>query len=936
MATLQRHFWGWDAPVLENAVRYLSQLHMGETALELSDTLIIVPTSEAGRRLKESLARAVPAGVLVPWVWTAEQALLSGVSRKTLSTPLQSQMAWQQAVRRMDISSLTALFPRLPDERDWRWEVELAKLLFDLHSLLGSGGMGFADVTQQIGQDVSRWGELELIARAYAEELESAGLLDSQVAKLEGARVPHLPEGVLRVVVLAAPDLPPLFHRWLNQCPSEVVIAVQAPAELADSFDEMGRPLPTRWGDKVDLVLPVEDTQIHLCHDAGAQAEKVTALLRDLAPQTKVAVGVGDPEVGAVLQERLALENVRVFEPGGVAPQQTGLWHVLQLTSRLVEGRSWTAFTALLRVAEVRIAWLADRKSGLNLLRVADDFGMEHMPVTLDHALELLGTNSAEKKELRTALIAARATVQDFRQEALLKAARRWLIQLYGERPFTPDAPKDQLIASLGDAWLDCCRQVSEEAARFSLEPTPQEALALSLEALAKTALSETRGEVDLVLQGWLELLWEPSPGLIVAGVNEEFVPGILIAHPFLPDQTREQLGLPCQTSRFARDAYTLRALAEQRLLQKTLHLLCGQWSDRGESLRPSRLLFLCEDARLPQRVNQLFPKDEAAETSAQEPARTVAWQLKPRLEFPAVETISPSRIRSYLECPFRDYLSYGLGMEAVDATKRELNPAEFGTLIHHAFQKLVEDTRMSDCVKAEEIADYLIDAAIQQAHQLYGRRPAPLIGLQLESLKQRLRHAAETEAAERESGWVIYKAEWEPGAEIPLLIEGARLRCKVDRVERNVRNGHIRVLDFKTSDKMLDPQSAHVRKLSSRSRIVEADLWKCFDLSDGKSYQWKDLQLPLYAAALRLHGLSPQEVGYFTLPKSVQDTKVLTWEGFSDEWVDRALDCAAEIVKRMRAGLFWPPAEKAWDRGFDEIFLGDLAASVTWPSVAE
>ncbi|HAL70376.1 MAG TPA: hypothetical protein DCP71_01195 [Verrucomicrobiales bacterium] len=220
---------------------------------------------------------------------------------------------------------------------------------------------------------------------------------------------------------------------------------------------------------------------------------------------------------------------------------------------------------------------------------------------------------------------------------------------------------------------------------------------------------------------------------------------------------------------------------------------------------------------------------------------------------------------------------------------------------------------------------------AMEQARLLYGRRPAPLIQLQLESLKQRLRYAAETEAAERAAGWEIYAAEWQPSLEKPLLIEGARLTCKVDRIDRHAHSGHLRVLDFKTADKLTLPMLAHVRKITGRSQVREEDEWKCFILKDGTRYQWKDLQLPLYAAVLSEQGLRPDSVGYFALPKSVQDTKVALWEGFSDEWVEHALACAAEVVRRLRDGVFWPPASKAYRRSFDELFLNDFSGSTEW-----
>jgi len=931
MASLKRHFWGWDAPVLEKAVHYLSRDHSGEVALDLADTLIIVPTSEAGRRLKESLAREIPAGVLVPWVWTAEQALLPASMRKEAASQIQSQMAWQQALQKVEVEKLTALFPVLPAERGWIWLLELARLLADLNSLLGAGGLSFADVAEQAGHDASRWRDLAVIEEAYTMELEKVGLVDSQALKLKGAKTPRLPEGVRRVIVLAAPDLLPLFRHWVQGCAVELTVAVQAPSDLAHTFDDIGRPLPDCWGEDADVWVPLSHERLHLHHDASAQAEHTIRLLRDLAPTARVAVGLGDPEVGAVLQEKLALEGARVFEPGGVSPNEVGLWHVLNQMRALLAGSSWKSFAILLRVPEVRAAWLGTKQDGLKLLNEADVFAMGHMPVTLDHALELCD-RAREESLLRKAVIAAREMVDPLKRLPLPQAARALLIRLYGEREFKPDAPQDQLTTSLGDAWLKACQEIQDETTRFGLKPKAEEAFALSLEALGRAALSEPRGEVDLVLQGWLELLWEPAPNLVVAGVNEEHVPGILIAHPFLPDRVRQQLGLPSQATRFARDAYTLRALAEQRASKGALHILCGQWSERGDALRPSRLLFLCEDESLPGRVTHLFPKEDSVGGNTQEPVRTLAWQLKPSLVLPRVESISPSRIRSYLECPFRDYLSHELRMEATDAGKRELAPNEFGTLAHHAFQKLAGHPQLRHSTKAAEIEDFLIEMAMEQAHLLYGRKPAPLIHLQLESLKQRLRHAAETEAAERESGWIIYHAEWEPSLETPLVIEGARLKCKVDRIERHAHSGHIRVLDFKTSDKVTDPLAAHTRKVSGRTRIPEPEAWKCFDLSDGKSYQWKDLQLPLYAAVLRLHGMRPDEVGYFTLPKSVQDTKVLTWDGFTDEWVDRALECAAEVVRRLREGQFWPPAEKAYDRGFDELFLGDLVAGTAWP----
>ena len=818
------------------------------------------------------------------------------------------------------------------------WQVEMARLLVELKSLLGAGGLCFGDAAVQVAQDAARWHELAVIEQAYLTELGRAQLQDVQALKLAGTDAPTVPQGMKRVLVVAAPDLPPLMHRWLRGCAAHrltVTVAVQAPPALAHMFDEIGRPLPEFWGDDALVQVALADAAIHLRHAASAQADTVITLLRALAPGARVAVGIGDMEVGAVLEEKLALEGVRVFEPGGVSVQEVGLWHVLGQVRALIAGSSWRAFATLLRVPEVRVALTGAREGGLHVLEVADALAAEHMPVTLAHARELLTRQDEAALRLARAIAEAEKLVAELKRLPLPEAARALLIRLYGEREFSPEVPEDQRTTALGDEWLKICAEVQEESARFGLKPRPEEALAMSLEVLEKTELSEPRGEVDLVLQGWLELLWERAPNLVVAGVNEEHVPGIQIVHPFLPDRVRQQLGLPSQATRFARDAFTLRALAEQRLLNGALHVLCGQWSERGDALRPSRLLFLCDDKDLPQRVTHLFPKEDSRAVQGREPARAVAWKLRPRLVTPKVETLSPSSIRSYLECPFRHYLSSELRMEAIDPNKRELAANEFGVLAHQAFQELGRHEEMKRSMDKKAIEDFLIETALAKVRVLYGEKPAPLITLQLESLKQRLRNAAETEATEREQGWQIYQAEWMLGDkddDKPLLIEGARLRCKVDRVERHVGSGRFRVLDFKTSDKATPPMEAHLAKVSGRKQIVDADEWKCFSLRDGTRYQWRDLQLPLYAAALRLHGLAPDAVGYFALPKSVQDTKVMIWEGFTDEWIEQALMCAAEVVSRLREGIFWPPAAKAYDRGFDELFLGDIAATVEMP----
>jgi ATP-dependent helicase/nuclease subunit B len=53
----KRDFLGWDAPALDTTVAWLARDWEGGGSLDLSDHLVIVPTRQAGRRLREGLAR---------------------------------------------------------------------------------------------------------------------------------------------------------------------------------------------------------------------------------------------------------------------------------------------------------------------------------------------------------------------------------------------------------------------------------------------------------------------------------------------------------------------------------------------------------------------------------------------------------------------------------------------------------------------------------------------------------------------------------------------------------------------------------------------------------------------------------------------------------------------------------------------------------------
>jgi ATP-dependent helicase/nuclease subunit B len=907
--------------------------------LDLSDTLIIVPTAESARRLKEALARAAAVelgAVSAPHVWPPERALLTNEDRENAASDTQALLAWTRVLLDAPLGRMTHLFPIPPAQQNWSWAVEMARALMDMSKALGAGGFNFADVAafDELPRDRERWVELETLEKMYHAVLASQGVQDMQHLKRLRAATPQLPKGVRQVIVLPSPDLPALFKRWLDHVADEVNVTmhVQAPASLSDHFDAHGTPLRTHWGEKCDIAIPITSEQIHLEHDPAEQAKRVLELLRELAPEHRVAVGVADMEVVTHLEDRLQQEDVRIYEPGGVRADRHGTVQLLARWADLVNGDDWQSFAALLRMPEARDV-LAECRGAFatRVMEAADEFAAKHLPVTVTHALEMIdgfimmkGEHAKAAQHLKTALFRVRELVQSFARQSLHEAARALILQLYGEQLYQADAPQHRDHVRLCSDWLRLCEELDGQSRSLQLKAPGNSLLSLSIDWLKQQQLTDPRGEIDLVLMGWLELLWEPSPALILAGFNEESVPGILISHPFLPDQLREALNIACQASRFARDAYLLRALAEQRQ-SSALHLTCGLWSEGKDALRPSRLLFLCEDKQLVSRVRHLFPKEVDA-ALPKEPARQRAWKLKPApMHREPLAKISASRLRSYLACPFRYYLDHVLHMGAVEAAPAELNAMAYGNLIHEALAVLQSDEGKRCASDEASIAGLLLARIEALAHRDFGKRLPVPVQLQLDGAMQRLRAAATVEAELRVGGWRTEASELRIGDddEHPALMLGsARFHGIVDRIDTN--GGHCRIIDYKTADKPEPPLKTHLQKIKNPDALEEDETWKTFHHSaTGATYQWQDLQLPLYAKAWSLRTKAEISAAYFNLPKAIDQTKLDPFPELDAEMMDAAVACAEEAVRRINAGIFWPPSAPLREEDYPGLVHG-------------
>jgi ATP-dependent helicase/nuclease subunit B len=920
------HLLPWDRPLLGQAVAWLAADWVGAGPLDLSHLLVVVPTRQSGRRLREALAAHAGArgqAVFSPRVVLPETLATLSASPVGVATRLASQLAWIRVLRRVPLVEFRAVFPVDPPVRDFAWARRLADQLLHLQSTLAEVGLQIGGVASQAGPDfpeAERWQQLADLEQRYVAVLAGQQLRDAQAAKLDFALQPILTPGIKKIIMLGTPDPLPLASRIIallaEQLPVEIGVFGPADESVTALFDEWGRPRVEVWTQR-ELGGADFEQRVRLCLDPVAQAGQLVALAqRYVISDGGLALGIADAEILAPLAHGLSCAGLSAFNPEGRLRRQDGLYALLSLLAEFARSDAFATSAALLRCPAL-LDWLAAQSgagfSSATLLREWDALQAEHLPPTLAAARSYV-----KKSSLAAEALAKLAGLQlELQQGVFPQNCLQLLEKLFAVRAVQPAEP---LVASAA-AWVELAGEV-DGALKIFPDLTPAESWEFALAQFAESVGFTEKLAGALELNGWLELLWEDAPHLVVAGLNDGRVPDVITGDAFLPEVLRERLGLKTNGRRFARDAYLLAALGAARATAGRLEILLGKVSLAGDPLRPSRLLLRCADADLPARIEFLFDKVVATQASL---PWTRAWPLQPTVA-PPLKKISVTAFRDYLQCPFRFYLRRVRRMAALDLEKAELDARDFGNLMHEALRVWGDDEKLRTCGEESVLREALLSTLEGKIRAHYGRELTLPLVIQFESARQRLRQAAAVQAAEFAAGWRIEAVE-QP---FNLSMSGLMVGGKIDRLDRHI-DGRVRVLDYKTSDTPVTPAQAHWGPVNATSPE-----WARLSIN-GKERAWLDLQLPLYRLNLAPAFGPAVACGYFNLPKGVGATAISVWTDYTPDVQRSAEACARHIVAAVAAGEYWPPAElKAGaDRDWGKLFHQGTAASVAADALA-
>ena len=951
-----RVFLGWENSLLQATATHLIQGHPKKETLDLTSALVIVPTKNAGRRLRETLAiRAAEQGAAVfpPLVVTPDflfspERLPSSAESLPVATPQIAQWLWTATLLKIPFANFRRVFPVDPVERSLRWANDTASELLAVKRLLAESQLTFATAGEILSdEDIEpgRWAELAEIEAIAAREIGGCGFREESSAQFDAAANGQLDPSITSVFVCGVPDLRPIAAKAIDHLSNQLTLSilVHAPESEAAHFDRLGRPLADSWLDR-EIPIPAPETNIIRTASTFDQAAVAVKMLSELdAPAKQAAFGIPDASLSIPLAEALEKQDLKSYDPAGKTLAGEGIYYLLKTLAEIIETQSFAAFRRLLNCPGAidsiirRISTGDGKLSGSRLISQFDDLIIRTMPERLDDARAAVKRQFSKCPEMGAAIDWMQIWCRRFKDEAFDEVLREFLISLYEGKTLDASDITQSILSEVAESISSLSEDIAATANAFPKPLKEIEHFEMLLSMLKSRQVYPEREPDEVDLQGWIELLWEDAPLLIVTGMNDHAVPESVIGHSFLPDTARQILGVPCNDDRFSRDAYFLTSMIHSRNRPgEEIKLLFGSTNSGGDPLRPSRLLFQCPVEELPDRTLQLFAEIDSNERTE---AKSIAFQLKPLPLDPdnyIFQQLSPTSLKQYLACPFRFYLSKGLKMDRVETDKREMNAADFGNLVHNTLEFFALDEEARKLTDAAAIKEYFFTEVDRQLSSQFGSRLSTPVIIQRESARKRLGWWAELEAQHRDEGWAITEAEATFGTEDwPFQIGGVTIKGRIDRVEKHPELG-TRVIDFKT----FSPGSGSSRKtvdtyhLSTIKRTESPDdyaEWKRVKNEEGKELRWTDLQLPLYCLAMAAeYPGTTIHAAYATLGKSEAEIALDVWETLDERLLATAKKCAEGAVAAIVAGEFWPPNDDAppWDE-FRELLAPESELAV-------
>jgi len=898
-----RYFLGWDRPFIQLVVEWLWARRDG-----MDGMLLVVPTMESGRKVRQALAER--GACIAPQVITAGK--FGALGYRGEENALLEQEVWAGALKTYDWDAASGILSEPSGEN---WEVLMAEEMRTLRVQTGEYGMNFYHVWQRLPEthpDKGRWGVLAQWEYRYTYRLKEMGGVDSYEVRNKHFAQAELPKGITHVVWVGVTD--PTEHavrmaEVMIEREQEISFLIAAPE--SDGFDPYGRPQTEYWQErKVDW--PLGNKALYSASDPRALGYLLQDHLAEWASagREEISIGVGDKAMVGQIQAVLGESGVRVFNPAG---KSLSGWSFVEWL------KVWIRYCQEEKVSDLRVlarsAWtLRLLDEPLSLVSVSDALQKvcsDAKPHTVKDLWRLRESgwpfDPKREKMLEGALGYVLRLVSGLREARALmygrvdlENLRLLLVQVLGGQLSDEAAYAEECYRELERLGQGLPEQVAKYV-DFAQE---------YLRRLEKGSIGESREQVHVEALGWLELAFESAPYMMISGLNEGVLPNTELGNTWLPESLREMLGMKTNADRVAHDIFYIQSLLEPRRDEGEVRGYFLKYGAGGEPMKPSRLILQVEREELAQRVAHTFSEQTYSRLS--QPWRR-DWVLRVPAMDKELKRLSASRIKGYLDCPFRYYLKFELGMSRPEQQLHEWSQAEFGSLVHEVLEAMQHDAGILTTKNEHVLKEWLWAQLDELIEKRFAEHIPTAFAIQRETLRQRLQFFAYLEVKSR-----LHDDQWKPvrfEEEFSFEIDGVRIIGAIDRVDQNAA-GEYRLVDYKTGK--VDPaEKSHMAKIPKDGLPAHlVDTAVAFEYMGDELY-WKNLQLPIYALAYRQKYGKLPVLAYCTVAKTAQDTRYTEWV-FTAELAEAAEKAIRDVIKAIRAERYWPPVERA-ERAYDD-----------------
>ena len=898
----ERIFTGFEQPFLHSVAKDLIGRYSSETFIDLSTATVVVSGTRVGRRLMELLViesnlSGDGRGIVPPKIITRGSLLESFMSPSSATASEVSRyLAWMTAIKTLSPEGLSRLSLGDTDEQIERSASALAKRIDTVYGQLNGEGLRFIDVATR-GQEIEsfdeeqRWEALEELHQLYVQELSRVALVCPYQRRIDYLQNgPEITNGG-DIFLCGILEFTRQQQDFLSAFSGTIFSYVFADQCDEPGFDAVGAIRPNYWEKKQ---IPLQDEHIEVVQHPRDIAPAAVACFSGTASQVCTddsIIGLGNEDLGAFIKAGLQRLGVPAREAAGTSPQHTELAFTISALLAYIETRSLEALSSLIRTPLVHAYLLKnlemDSRDRQLFVDAVDRYQSEHLQDSTRGSLPLQSSSAGIGLAVTRCVDSLILPLTEPQANISVWAGRLYDVL---EKILTDSAndPKEildtvnALISEFSNCPLSHQLQGSEMLAMFS------EQFESRLEVPDNTANA-------LELLGWLEVASDDSSSVVLTGIEEGIVPAVINADPFVPDTLARHLGLPNNSSRYARDAALLAAIVGSK---PTLRVIVSRRNLAGEMTEPSRLLLTCEESKLASRIQRL--RGHSARYEKSQVRRNERKQFSvnsPEPPLKKIEKMSATSFGAYLWCPYEFYLSRIARVEPVSDRVVELDGLGFGNLAHDVLSWAAKQNAFND-TSEKVIRALLYDGLEDKSREYFGTHPLPAVAIQVEHLRRRFGRLASWQSEHRKQGWLTIDEERSVSDELvslPLSDGTMMVTGRIDRVDRMQDSERYLIVDYKTGEKPRTKQSV----CAIQGRKDDEDRYTL----------WKDFQAPLYvhAAGALYPKASAIEFGFINISASL-DEDVYTPISIDQEEMKDAIEQATEIAQCVSDGIFWPP----------------------------